>query len=137
MPAWLHWTLTILLAYPVTLTAWMLVGAAVSAIISLRTPFLPETFRFFCGTQYIQRLQDKLVSTLSILALLIGIYFLYKGVHIGASSSLLVFSGLLTQLFPLQVVLQGKGWPRLFRKFTYNVGIISGMYFCYAILSLL
>jgi hypothetical protein len=139
MPEWLHWILTFVLGYPIFLIISLLVGVTVALITSLTELLLTGSISsvevHFINSK-LQIIQDFLVGILSILILSIGIYFLHKGSHIGASISFVIFASLLRQLFADMVFFQETRWLRWWIRFLYEIGIATGVYFSYVILSL-
>lgn len=139
MPTWLHWILTIVLAYPLFTIAGVLVASTSGMACGLIQLFLTgnigsTTDRFVFSKPRI--VHDVIVLVMSVLALLMGVYFFYNEIHIWASISFVVFASLLYQLFPTNFFLRESILLTLWLRFLFIIGIVSSSYFSYIILDL-
>ena len=118
---WLQLIIAVVLTYPVVLLAGLLVGTIIGS-----RPIFWLSARIYPA--YPKHGQDIIASVLTVPPLLLGIYFLYNGIHLWASSSLLLFSCLLIWVIPL---LKGAEW---FRNLQFIIGLLSALYFCHMLL---
>jgi hypothetical protein len=139
MPTWLHWILTVILAYPLFIIAGILVGSTSGIACRLVQLFLTGNIgsamdRLVFSKQRI--LHDIIVLIMSILAFVMGIYFLYNEIHVWASILLVVCANLLYHLLPTNLFIQETILIRIWMVFVYTISAASSLYFCYVILGL-
>lgn len=139
MPTWLHWILTVVFAYPLFIVAGVLVGSTSGMACGLIQLLLTGNIGSALDRSVFSKpriVHDIIVFAMSSLALLMGLYFLYKEVHVWASGLLVIFTNLLYHVFPGSLFVRASILPYVWTAFVYALSGASSLYFCYVILGL-